>query len=45
MLIRVLSEEVSHQVLWGLFNSVSKAFLMLACVPCCGLYSTCFWCP
>ena len=45
MLIRLWSEELTHQALWGLFNSVSKAFLMLAYVPCSGFYSACFWCP
>jgi hypothetical protein len=45
MLIRLSSEDLSHQALWRLFHSVSKAFLMLAYVPCSGFYSTCFWCP
>jgi len=44
MLIKLLSKDLAHQVLWSFFNSVSKALLMLAYFPCSGLYSTCFWC-
>ena len=45
ILIRLLSEDLTHQALWGLFNLLSKAFLMLAYVPCNGFYNTCFWWP